>query len=89
MGDKTGMEALIPVVECLYLDYLAFRQIARSAEPEKWAVHLNAFRKAKRSQISPQFDAILAILRSTSQSAAESYDAAAQQAADLLLEGML
>ena len=24
MADKTGMEALIPIVESLYLDYLAF-----------------------------------------------------------------
>jgi hypothetical protein len=89
MADKTGVEELITILENLYVDYLAFRHIARTACPEKWAVHLNDYRKAKRPQVVPQFHAILVTLQSATPSVAASYDAAAQRVANFLVDGML
>jgi hypothetical protein len=89
MADKTGMEELIPILENLYLDYLAFRHIARTAEQEKWAIHLNDYRKANSTRIGQQFGAITDALRTAKPVYSAQFDAAVQQLADLLVEGMV
>jgi hypothetical protein len=89
MADKTGMEGLLPILENLYLDYLAYRQIARTAEPEKWAVHLNYYRNAKRPQIARRFDEIAATLQSRHPLLGCSCAEVAQTVGDLLTEGMV
>ena len=88
MADKTGMEALVPIVENLYLDYLGLRHIARTAEREKWAIHLSHYRKAARPQTAHKFDAIADALQTAMPVYPAKFDAAVQQLADLLLDGM-
>jgi hypothetical protein len=89
MAGKKSMESLLPILENLYLDYLAFRHIAKAAEPQKWAIHLNNYRKAKRPQVAPQFEAIIDDLRNDRPSPEGSCDEAARRVADLLVNGML
>jgi hypothetical protein len=89
MADKTGMEVLLPILGNLYRDYLAFRHIARTAEPEKWAVHLNDYKRANSARIQQQFDAIIDDLQSSLPGPEQACDVAARKVADLLVAAML
>ena len=88
MADKTGMEELLPILQNLYLDYLAFRHIARTVEPQKWAIHLNDYRQANRIRIGQQFDGIVDDLQNNLPSPEQPCDEAARKVASLLLDGM-
>ncbi len=89
MANRTGMEVLIATLENLYLDYLAFRHIAKAAEPQKWAAHLNDYRRANSIRFGRQFDEIADVLRTSMPACPPEFDAAAQRLADLLAEGMV